>query len=103
MFKGHHFDPSVTLLSIRWYLAVNLSLRGLEEMMAERGLGVDHSTWAANTTANEICERKGGWPEQSIGARNSSRKLPVRYWRKRSGRSRSVDDPQQPRLGDCGC
>ncbi len=44
MFKGRHFDQSVILLCVRWYLAYNLSLRDLEEMMAERGLRVDHST-----------------------------------------------------------
>lgn len=44
MFKGRHFDHSVILLRVRWYLAYNLSLRNLEEMMAERGLSVDHST-----------------------------------------------------------
>ena len=44
MFKGCHFDRSVILLCVRWYLAYNLSLRDLEEMMAERGLSVDHST-----------------------------------------------------------
>lgn len=44
MFKGRHFDRSVILLCVRWYLAYNLSLRDLEEMMAERGLNVDHST-----------------------------------------------------------
>jgi putative transposase len=44
MFKGRHFDQSVILLCVRWYLAYNLSLRDLEEMMAERGLSVDHST-----------------------------------------------------------
>jgi putative transposase len=44
MFKGRHFDQSVILLCVRWYLAYNLSLRDLEEMMAERGLCVDHST-----------------------------------------------------------
>lgn len=44
MFKGRHFDQSVILLCVRWYLAYNLSLRDLEEMMAERGLDVDHST-----------------------------------------------------------
>ncbi len=32
------------LLCIRWYLAYNLSLRNLEEMMAERGISVDHAT-----------------------------------------------------------
>src|SRR3954454_22750812 len=44
MFKGRHFDFSVILLCVRWYLAYNLSLRDLEEMMAERGISVDHTT-----------------------------------------------------------
>jgi transposase-like protein len=44
MFKGRHFDRSVILLCVRWYLAYGLSLRDLEEMMAERGIYVDHST-----------------------------------------------------------
>ena len=44
MFKGRHFDRSVILLCVRWYLAYNLSLRSLEEMMAERGISVDHAT-----------------------------------------------------------
>lgn len=35
MFKGRHFDRSVILLCVRWYLAYGLSLRNLEEMMAE--------------------------------------------------------------------
>ena len=29
---------------VRWYLAYGLSLRDLEEMMAERGISVDQST-----------------------------------------------------------
>jgi putative transposase len=44
VFKGKHFDRSVILLCVRWYLAYNLSLRNLEEMMAERGISVDHAT-----------------------------------------------------------
>ncbi|QPA26222.1 IS6 family transposase [Brucella anthropi] len=44
MFKGRHFDKSVILLCVRWYLAYNLSLRNLKEMMSERGIGLDHST-----------------------------------------------------------
>jgi len=44
MFKGRHFDQSVILLCVRWYLAYGLSLRDLKEMMAERGISVDHST-----------------------------------------------------------
>jgi putative transposase len=44
VFKGRQFDKSVILLCVRWYLAYNLSLRNLEEMMAERGISVDHAT-----------------------------------------------------------
>ncbi|MGF9760143.1 IS6 family transposase [Microvirga sp. 0TCS3.31] len=44
MFKGRHFDRSVILLWVRWYLAYSLSLRDLEEMVAERGISVDHAT-----------------------------------------------------------
>ncbi len=44
VFKGRHFDRSVILLCVRWYLAYNISLRTLEEMMAERGISVDHAT-----------------------------------------------------------
>ncbi|MGF6971608.1 transposase-like protein [Paraburkholderia sp. JPY465] len=31
------------LLCVRWYVAYPLSLRHLEQMMAERGIAVDHS------------------------------------------------------------
>ncbi len=44
MFKGRHFDRSIILLCVRWYLAYGLSLRDLEEMMQERNIHVDHST-----------------------------------------------------------
>lgn len=43
MFKDRHFDQSVILLCVRWYLAYGLSLRDLKEIMAERGICVDHS------------------------------------------------------------
>ena len=44
VFKGRHFDRSVILLCVRWYLTYSLSLRNLEEMMAECGVSVDHAT-----------------------------------------------------------
>jgi transposase-like protein len=60
--KGTHFDQSVILLCVRWYLAYNLSLRNLEEMMAERGISVDHSTIHRRTVryAPELLERFNG-------------------------------------------
>jgi transposase-like protein len=39
-----HHPLDVILLCVRWYVAWSLSLRNLEEMMAERGLEVDHSS-----------------------------------------------------------
>src|ERR1700741_4559010 len=47
--KRLHYPLDVILLCVRWYIAYPLSLRHLEEMMAERGISVDHSTvhrWA---------------------------------------------------------
>jgi len=43
-FKGRHFQHDMILQSMRWYLAYSLSYRDIEEMMAERGFSVDHST-----------------------------------------------------------
>jgi transposase, IS6 family len=34
------------VLCVRWYLRYSLSYRDLEELMAERGLSLDHSTVA---------------------------------------------------------
>ena len=42
--KRLHYPFDVMLLCVRWYVAYSLSLRNLEEMMAERGIAVDHST-----------------------------------------------------------
>ena len=47
--KRLHFPLEVMLVCVRWYAAYPLSLRNLEEMMAERGVTVDHATvhrWA---------------------------------------------------------
>jgi putative transposase len=43
-FKGAHFPPEVILMGVRWYVAYPLSTRHVEELMAERGVDVDHST-----------------------------------------------------------
>lgn len=43
-FRRLHYPVDVIAQCVRWYLAYSLSLRNLEEMMAERGIEVDHST-----------------------------------------------------------
>src|SRR5471032_3399792 len=42
--KRLHFPLDVILRCVRWYVAYSLSLRDLEEMIAEHGIEVDHST-----------------------------------------------------------
>ena len=46
LFRGRHFRDDIIVLCVRWYLRYPLSYRDLEEMMAERGLTIDHSTIA---------------------------------------------------------
>ena len=46
LFHGRYFQENIIVLCVRWYLRYPLSYRDLEEMMAERGLTVDHSTIA---------------------------------------------------------
>jgi putative transposase len=42
--KGFRFPTDVIIVSVRWYLRYSLSYRDLEEMLAERGAGPDHTT-----------------------------------------------------------
>ena len=44
LFKGRHFDQEIIVLCVRWYLAFKLSFRDLVQMMAERGIGLAHTT-----------------------------------------------------------
>ena len=43
-FAGFRFPPDVILIAVRWYLRYGLSHRDLEELLAERGVEVDHVT-----------------------------------------------------------
>jgi IS6 family transposase len=44
LFRGRQFEDEIIILCVRWYLRYSLSYRDLEEMMAQRGLSLDHST-----------------------------------------------------------
>jgi transposase-like protein len=77
MFKGRQFDRSVILLCVRWYLTYSLSLRNLEEMMAERGITVDHATihrWTVHY-APLFLERFNSGREPSRGGGMSMRPM----------------------------
>ncbi|WP_235680989.1 IS6 family transposase [Agrobacterium vitis] len=41
-FKWRHFQGEVILWAVRWYCRYGVSYRDLEQMMAERGVAVDH-------------------------------------------------------------
>jgi transposase-like protein len=44
VFAGFRFPPEVISIAVRWYLRYGLSYRDVEELLAERGITVDHVT-----------------------------------------------------------
>jgi transposase-like protein len=44
LFRKRQFEPAVIVACVRWHLRFSLSLRDVEELMAERNLAVDHTT-----------------------------------------------------------
>ncbi|NPT55840.1 hypothetical protein GNZ13_14865 [Paraburkholderia sp. 5N] len=52
VFKRPHYPLDVILMCVPWYEAYGLSLRNIEEMMAERGIEVDH--WTAHRWAIKL-------------------------------------------------
>lgn len=67
-FAGFRFPPEVIMLAVRWYLRYGLSYRDVEELLAERGIEVDHVTlfrWVQRFTpllvdAARPCRHRGG-------------------------------------------
>ena len=43
-FAGFRFPAGVITVAVRWYLRYGLSYRDVEELLAERGVEVDHVT-----------------------------------------------------------
>jgi IS6 family transposase len=43
-FAGFRFPREVISLAVRWYLRYGLSYRDVEELLADRGITVDHVT-----------------------------------------------------------
>ena len=61
-FDKRQFAAEIIVACVRWYLRFSLSLRDVEELMAERGLSVDHTTvWRwTQTYAPELQRRLRG-------------------------------------------
>ncbi len=59
-FKGAQFPKDVILFAVFFYVRYTVSYRDLEEIMAERGVRVDHATlnrWVAKILAVDCCQR----------------------------------------------
>jgi len=75
-FAGFRFPPEVILLAVRWYLRYGLSYRDLKELLAERGIEVDHVTlyrWVQRFTP--IPERGSNCEPVSLGDRRGMQAL----------------------------
>ena len=62
LFWKRKFEPHVIVTCVRWYCRFCLSLRDLEELMAERGLAVDHTTiwrWVQHYSPEVLQRLKG--------------------------------------------
>jgi len=44
LFRGRHFDRTIIILCVRWYITYKLRYRDLVEMMSERGVDISHTT-----------------------------------------------------------
>lgn len=53
--KWRHFHGEVILQCVRWYCKYGISYRYLEEMMAERGLEIDHTAQIPLIEAKDYC------------------------------------------------
>jgi len=62
LFRRRQFEPIIIVTCVRWYCKFSLSLRDLEELMAERGLTVDQTTiWRwVQRYAPEVQRRRRG-------------------------------------------
>jgi transposase, IS6 family len=57
---GYRFPREVIAVAVRWYLRYGLSYRDVEELLAERGVEVDHVTvyrWVQTFTRDFINAR----------------------------------------------
>ena len=69
-FAGFRFPREVIAVAVRWYLRYGLSYRDVEELLAERGITVDHVTvyrWVQRFREAGLRRRDGGC-ERVVGA-----------------------------------
>lgn len=60
-FKGSHYPKDVVLYAVFFYVRHALSYRDLEEILAERGVAVDHATlnrWVVKYSPLIACQAR---------------------------------------------
>src|ERR1044072_5847890 len=72
LFRKRKFAPEVIVSCVRWYFRFCLSLRDLEELMAERGVAVDDTTiWLwTQRYGPEVYRRLQGTVKQKSSTRH---------------------------------
>ncbi len=58
-FKGRHFQRDIILWAVRWYCKYGISYRELQEMLAERGVNVDHPRFTAGFSVMRLKWKNG--------------------------------------------
>ena len=95
-FAGFRFPPDVIVVAVRWYLRYGLSYRDVEELLAERGIAVDHVTifrWVQRFTpllidAARPCRHVPGarwFVDETLRQSRRAVGLPISGHRSRSG------------------
>src|SRR4030088_2559632 len=80
-FAGFRFSPGVIVLAVRWYLRFGLTYRDVEELLAERGIEVDHVTlyrWVQRFTP--LLVEGGGLCRHDVGDLSGMWKRPMSRW-----------------------
>jgi hypothetical protein len=67
-FAGFCFPPDVIVLAVRWYLRFALSYRDVEELLAERGIEVDHVTIYGGYSGSRRCWPRPPGPADMLSA-----------------------------------
>jgi IS6 family transposase len=73
-FKGRHFQRDIILWAVRWYCKYGISYRELQEMLAERGVNVDHPRFTAGFSVMRL-----KWKNGCAGTGVTFRSLPVAH------------------------
>jgi IS6 family transposase len=64
LFKYRHFEYAIIIWAVRWYCKYGISDRDLEEILAERGITVDHTTlyrWGIDYAPKILDKLKWYW------------------------------------------